>query len=166
MIVAHIVAKAKNNEIGKDNDLIWRLPADLKHFKNTTTGHFIITGRKNYESIGRPLPNRTTVIITRNQDYKAEGCIVCHSLEEAIEYSKTQKQERVFIMGGGEIYKESLEKNLVDEIYLTEVKESFEADTFYPALNQDLWKEESREPYSKDEKNPFDYEFVTLVKKS
>ena len=163
MIVAHIVAIAKNNEIGKDNDLIWRLPADLKHFKNTTTGHYIITGRKNYESIGRPLPNRTTVIITRNKDYQAEGCIVCHSVQEALAIAKADKQERVFIMGGGEIYKASLE--LTDEIYLTEVKEEFEADVFYPTLPNTEWNEVSRIKNEADEKNKYAYDFVKLSRK-
>lgn len=162
MIVAQIVAVAQNNVIGRDNDLIWRLPADLKHFKNTTSGHHILTGRKNYESIGRPLPNRTTVIITRDKNYTAEGCIVCHSIEEAIQYSKDQNQERIFIMGGGEIYKQSLA--LTDEIYLTEVKEEFEGDTFYPVLDSE-WIEESREAHQADEKNAYAYDFVKLVRK-
>ncbi len=163
MIVAQIVAVAQNNVIGKDNDLIWRLPADLRHFKNITSGHHILTGRKNYESIGRPLPNRTTVIITRDKEYQAEGCVVCHSIEEAINYSKEENQERIFIMGGGEIYKQSL--TLTDEIYLTEVKESFEGDTFYPKLITDEWIEESREKYKADEKNPYDFDFVKLTRK-
>lgn len=163
MIVAQIVAVAQNNVIGKDNDLIWRLPADLKHFKNTTSGHHILTGRKNYESIGRPLPNRTTVIITRDKKYTAKGCIICHSIEEAINYSKSQNQEQVFIMGGGEIYKQSL--SLTDEIYLTEVKEKFEGDTFYPVLDHNEWIEESRETHHADEKNTYAYDFVKLVRK-
>lgn len=163
MIITQIVAVAENNVIGKDNQLIWRLPADLKHFKNLTSGHYLITGRKNHDSIGRPLPNRTTIIITRSKEYTAEGCLIVHSIEEAIELAKKANQERVFIMGGGEIYKQSL--SITDEIYLTEVKANFEGNTFYPKLDKNEWIEESREENHPDEKNAYHYDFVKLVRK-
>lgn len=158
MRIAQIVAVAQNGVIGKDNDLIWRLSNDLKYFKNITTGHHIIMGRKNYESIGRPLPNRTSIIITRNPNYKAEGCIVVNSLEKAIEIAKTNGDDEAFIIGGGEIYNMSM--NLVNRIYYTEVHESFEGDTFYPELDKSTWNEISREKHSSDEKNAHDYSFV------
>ena len=162
MIISQIVAVAENNVIGKDNDLIWRLPADLKYFKNTTSGHHILMGRKNYESIGRPLPNRTSVIITRNKDYKAEGCIVVNSIEEALEVAKANGETEAFIIGGGEIYKSSLQQT--DKIYYTEIHETFDGDTFYPELDKTIWKETAREKHLKDEKNPYDYSFVVYEK--
>ncbi len=162
MMISQIVAVAENNVIGKDNDLIWRLPADLKYFKKTTSGHHILMGRKNYESIGKPLPNRTSVIITRNKDYKAEGCIVVNSITEALEVAKANGETEAFIIGGGEIYKSSMDKT--DKIYYTEVHESFDGDTFYPELDKGKWKEISRETHSKDEKNPYDYSFVVYEK--
>ena len=158
MIISQIVAVAENGAIGKDNDLIWRLPADLRYFKEITTGHHIIMGRKNYESIGRPLPNRTSVIITRNNDYKADGCIVVNSIKEALDIAKNNGETEAFIIGGGEIYQSSLE--ITKKVYFTEVHESFEADTYYPSLDKNQWTETSREFHSKDEKNAHDFSFV------
>jgi len=120
MKVSLIVAVANNGVIGKDNDLIWHLPNDMKFFKQTTTAHHVIMGRKNFESIPerfRPLPNRTNVIITRNSDYKAEGCVVVNSVEQALEVAKQNGDTQPFIIGGGQIYKLALENNLVDKIY-------------------------------------------------
>lgn len=165
MIRSIIVARASNGAIGKDNDLLWHMPHDLKHFKTTTSGHYVLMGRKSFESLGKPLPNRLNVIITRNKNYKAEGALVVHSLEEALELAKNQQQEEVFILGGGEIYKQSLERDLVDRIYLTEVKQDFEADTFFPKLDDSKWRELSREEYQADHQNPHDYAFVTLEPK-
>lgn len=158
MKVSQIVAVAKNGAIGKNNDLIWRLPADLKYFKEITTGHHIIMGRKNYESIGRPLPNRTSIIITRNKDYKAEGCIVVNSLTEAIAVAKANNETEAFIIGGGEIYNMSMD--ITDRIYYTLVHENFDADTFYPVLDKKKWKESNKIDFKSDEKNPFDYSFI------
>lgn len=163
MIISQIVAVAENGAIGKDNDLIWRLPTDLKYFKEITTGHHIIMGRKNYESIGRPLPNRTSVIITRNKDYKAEGCIIVNSIEEALEVAKSNGETEAFIIGGGEIYRSSLD--ITQTIYYTEVHESFEADTFYPHLEENIWVETSREYHTKNEKNAYNFSFVKYQKK-
>jgi dihydrofolate reductase len=156
-----IAAIAHDNALGKDNDLIWHLPADLKRFKSTTSGHHIIMGRNTYESIGKPLPNRTSVIITRNPDYTAEGCIVVNSLEEAIEVAKDDASP--FIIGGAQIYTEAIE--IADKLDITEVHQEFEADVFFPEIDVKLWQETSREKFSSDEKNKYDYSFITYQKR-
>ena len=158
-MIALVVAMAENRVIGKNNQLVWRLPADLKFFKNLTTGHPIIMGRKTFESIGKPLPNRTNIVITRQQDFEAEGCLVAHSLNEALMLAQ-QLDSEIFIIGGAEIYKQAM--FLADTIYLTEVHHTFEGDTFFPEIDSVLWEETSRDEHSSDEKNPYDYAFVTL----
>ena len=166
MIVSLIVAVSENGVIGKDNDLIGHLPKDMQFFKETTMGHHVIMGRKNFESIPHkysPLPNRTNVIITRQADYAAEGCVVVNSVEAAIEIAKQNGDTEPFIIGGGQIYKLALEANLVDKIYLTKVHHSFEGDTFFPALNTD-WKEVNKAENKADEKHSYDYDFITLIK--
>ena len=166
MIVSLIVAVSKNGVIGKDNDLIWHLPKDMRFFKETTMGHHVVMGRKNFESIPhkyRPLPNRTNVVITRQSDYKAEGCIVVNSVKEAVEIAKQNGDTEPFIIGGGQIYKLALEANLVDKIYLTKVHHSFEGDTFFPELNTD-WKEMERIDHKADEKHTHNYSFLTFEK--
>lgn len=167
MKVSLIVAVSENGVIGKDNDLIWHLPKDMKFFKETTQGHHVIMGRKNFESIPhkfRPLPNRTNVIITRQSDYKAEGCLVVNSVEESIEIAKQNEDTEPFIIGGGQIYKIALEQNLVDRIYLTRIHHDFEGDTFFPELNSD-WEEVKRVDCYEDEKNKYEYSFIVLEKK-
>lgn len=124
-----IAAIAENNALGKDNDLIWYLPADLKRFKKVTSGHHILMGRNTFESIGKPLPNRTTVIITRNKNYKAAGCIVVDSIEKAIEVAKDDPE--IFIIGGAQIYKQTMTSDLVHQLDITKVHHSFEADVFF-----------------------------------
>jgi len=164
MKVSLIVAVAENNVIGKDNDLIWDLPKDMRFFKATTLNHHVIMGRKNFESIPkkyRPLPNRTNVVITRQSDYKAEGCVVVNSVESALEIAKENKDNEPFIIGGGQIYKIALEQNLVDKIYLTKVHHTFEGDTFFPELGND-WKEISKLENKADEKHKYAYDFITL----
>ena len=166
MKVSLIVAVSENGVIGKDNDLIWHLPKDMKFFKETTMGHHVIMGRKNFESIPhkfKPLPNRTNIVITRQSDYKAEGSIVVNSVEDALEIAKVNGDLEPFIIGGGQIYKIALEKNLVDRIYLTRIHYSFDGDTFFPELNSD-WKEINREDCFKDERNKYDYSFIVLEK--
>lgn len=163
MEVCIVVAVAENNVIGKDNDLIWYLPADLKHFKNITTGHHIIMGRKTYESIGKPLPNRTTVIVTRNTDYKAEGCIVVNSLPAAIEVAKSDEQP--CIVGGAEIYRQAMGQQLVDVIYFTRIHHEFDGDTYFPEVSSDNWEIASEEPQQPDEKNKYHYTFIKYVRK-
>jgi len=166
MKVSLIVAVSENGIIGKDNNLIWHLPKDMKFFKETTMGHHVIMGRKNFESIPhkfRPLPNRTNIVITRQSNYKAEGCLVVNSVEEALEIAKQNGDSDPFIIGGGQIYKIALEQNLVDRIYLTRIYYSFDGDTFFPELNSD-WKEINREDCFKDEMNKYDYSFIVLEK--
>jgi dihydrofolate reductase len=161
MKLSIIVAASRNNVIGKDNQLIWRLSADLKRFKALSTGHTIIKGRKTFDSIGKPLPNRTSVIITRQEDYKQEGCIVVHSLEEALEAVKDQ--EKVFIIGGGTIYKEAIDK--ADELYLTLVHHEFDGDTFFPEVKPEQWESVARQDCLPDEKNEYAYSFIDYKRK-
>ncbi|MEY3416785.1 MAG: hypothetical protein RL711_412 [Bacteroidota bacterium] len=162
MITSIIVAFAQNRAIGKDNQLLWHLPADLKYFRQLTTHHHIVMGRKTYESIGKPLPNRTTVIITRDQHYEAAGCLVVHSLAKALEICRENQETEAFIIGGGEIYAQSLV--LADKLYVTEVKAEVPGDVFFPAIDGTMFKETWREPHFKDEKHAFDFDFVTFVR--
>ncbi len=152
----------KNRVIGKDNDLPWRLPADLAYFKKVTMGHPIVMGRKTYESIGRPLPGRENIIITRNQNYSAEGCTVLHSLDDVKKVIDDSTKE-VFIIGGAEIFKEAFP--IADKLYITHIDEAFEGDTYFPAFSDQEWKEVSREKGVKDEKNPYDYYFSVYERK-
>ena len=162
MKLSIIVAAASDGAIGKDNKLLWHLPADMKFFKEKTMGHHIIMGRKTYESIGRPLPGRTTVIITRDLTYKAEGCLVVHSLNEAIESANANGDTEAMITGGAEIYNQAIEK--ADCIYLTEVQGKFEADTFFK-IDKTNWAINEKQDYKADDKNKFDYSFIILQKK-
>lgn len=162
MILSIIVAVAKNNVIGKDNTLIWHLPADMKFFKEKTIDHVIISGRKNYESIPerfRPLPDRTNIVITRKTDYQAPGAIVLNSIDAAIQYVKQHHaNEEVFIIGGAEIYKQTI--SICNKIYLTRIHQNFEGDAFFPELTHD-WKLVDIENFSADEKNKHAFSFET-----
>ncbi|MBP6641747.1 MAG: dihydrofolate reductase [Flavobacteriales bacterium] len=160
---------ARNRVIGRDSDLPWRLPDDMKFFQRTTIGHHVITGRKNYETIPpkyRPLKDRVNIVVTRNSNYAAPGAMVVHSLKAALELARTAGETEVFIIGGGQIYKEALEKELVDRIYLTEVEADVEGDTTFPALDSRQWKEVSNELHPADERHEFAFRFVVLVEKS
>jgi dihydrofolate reductase len=161
-MITVIAAIASNNALGKDNDLIWHLPADLKRFKKVTTGHYILMGRNTFESIGRPLPNRTTIIITRNKNYFKEGCLIANSLEQAIEMAKPAAQ--IFIIGGAQIYKETIAKDVAVQLDITLVHHPFEADVFFPEIDTKIWEEVAREDYKADEKNEYDYSFVSYQK--
>ncbi len=161
-MITIIAAIGLKNELGKDNDLIWHLPADLKRFKKETTGHTIIMGRKTFESIGKPLPNRKTVIITRDKNYQFEGCDVVHSLEEALENNQNDKQR--FVIGGAQIYKQAIEKDLVDKLDITLVQNTFEADVFFPEIDIMKWKITKREDFLADEKNKYNFSFITFQK--
>ncbi len=166
MKVSLIVAVAENGVIGKDNDLIWHLPKDMQFFKETTIGHHVIMGRKNFESIPhkyRPLPNRTNIVITRKSDYKAEGCVVVNSVEEALKIAKNNGDNEAFIIGGGQIYSIALKKDLVDKIYLTKVYHTFDGDTFFSELSN-KWSEESKTINKADDKHAYDFDFITLEK--
>ncbi len=160
--VTLIAAIAEANALGKDNTLIWHLPADLKRFKMLTSGHHIIMGRKTFESIGKPLPNRTTVIITRNQEYIApEGCVVVHSLEDALDAARND--DNAYIIGGAQIYEQAL--SIATRLDLTMVHHAFDADAFFPEIDLSQWKEIFREDYTADEKNKYDYSFISYTKK-
>lgn len=160
-MITLIAAAAQNRALGKDNQLIWHLPNDFKRFKNLTTAHHIIMGRKTFESFPKPLPNRTHVIITRQLDYKAEGCIIVDSIEKAIEICP--KNEEIFIIGGGEIYQ--LAMPLADKIELTVVHHPFDADTFFPEIKLTEWELINSDFQIKDEKHLYDYSFDTYIKK-
>lgn len=156
-----IVAMAENRVIGKNNQLPWRLPADLKHFKALTTGHPILMGRKTYESIGKPLPHRTNIILTRDASYQAPGCQVVTTIKAAIAQATAEGHSEIFIIGGAEIYRQLLPD--IERIYLTIVHETFEGDAFFPELPA-AWREIKREEHTKDADNPYDYTFLTLEK--
>jgi dihydrofolate reductase len=161
-VIKILVACDENRVIGKDNQLIWHLPADLKRFKSLTTGHVILMGRKTYESIGKPLPNRTTIVITRQVDFQAEGTITAHSVEEAILKAKSLTREDIFIVGGAEIY--SLSLALADQLLVTQLHDIFEGDAFFPEISADTWEIVDRERGVTDEKNPFQYSYITYQK--
>jgi dihydrofolate reductase len=157
-----IAATSTNNALGKDNQLVWHLPDDFKRFKSLTSGHYIIMGRKTFESFPKPLPNRTHVIITRNKNYQApDGCIVVTSLEKAIEICP--KNEEVFIIGGGEIYKQSVD--IAHKIELTKVHTVVDADTFFPEIDTQKFDLVFEEHHPKDEKHAYDFSFLTYLKK-
>jgi len=156
-----IAAIATNKALGKNNDLIWHLPADLKRFKKVTLGHHVIMGRKTFESLGKPLPNRTTIIISRNPDYLAEGCIVVNSLPKAIKAAR--EDENPYILGGAEIYRQAME--YADFLDLTLVHQVFEGDAFFPEIDLKVWTMIKRVDFKADEVNQYDYSFVQYKKK-
>lgn len=155
MKISLIVAVDEKNGIGKDNQLPWHLPADLLHFKKITTGFPIIMGRKTFDSIGKPLPNRRNIVISRQEELEINGVEVCHSLNNAISLCKDESE--VFIIGGAQIFEQSL--NLADSLYLTVIQNNFDADTFFPELDKNQWKETSNDPREPDEKNIYSYNF-------
>lgn len=166
MIVSLIVAIAENNAIGLNNDLLWHLPNDMKYFKEVTTGHHIITGRKNYISIPekyRPLVNRTNLVLTRG-NFDEKGCKCFSNLESAINYAQQNHENELFIIGGGQIYKEAIEKGLIDKMYITHIHESFEADTFFPSIDLTKWKQTKSNSYNKDENHSYAYTFAVYEK--
>lgn len=164
MIVSIIAAMDRNHGIGAENKLPWKLSADLKRFRELTMGHHIVMGRKTYESIGKPLPGRQTIIITRNSDYKVEGGDVVHSIEDAIRLAEPRSESELFICGGGEIYSQSLD--LADKMYLTFVDAEVETDTRFPEWNKDEWDEIKSEHYIADEKNQYSFDFKLFHKSS
>ena len=160
-MVTIIAAVGRNRALGKNNDLIWHLPADLRRFKSLTRGHHVIMGRKTFESLGRPLPKRTNIIVSRNPEYRAEGCITVNSLQAGLEMA--QSDPNPFILGGAEIYKQAL--SIADFMDLTLVHEDFEADAFFPEFDPVEWELVGREDFEKDEENPYDYSFVQYKKR-
>jgi len=163
MIISLIAAVAENNVIGKNNDLPWHLPADMKYFRDVTMGHSVIMGRKNYDSIPlkyRPLEGRTNIVVTRQKDFKAEGCIVVNSVEDALQEAgkkSSSVSREVFIIGGADIYRQTME--VADKIYYTKIHHSFEGDAFFPVINESKWKLLSRKDIPADAKNKFPFSF-------
>ncbi len=156
-----IAAVSQNGVIGKDNDLVWNLPDDMRYFMKTTTGHPVIMGRKNYESLPekfRPLPNRTNIIVTRNENYKADGSEVVHSIEVALESAKKTDPEECFIIGGGEIYRIGLP--YATRLYITEIEGVYDGDTFFPEYVKSNWKEVSRVHHEMDDRHKVPFDFV------
>lgn len=168
MKVALIVAMDQERGIGKNNDLMWHLAADMKFFKETTSAQIVVMGRKNYDSIPerfRPLPNRENVVITRNTDFKAENCLVFHSIEDVFAHYQDENERTVFIIGGGEIYNLALATNRVDEMYITHVAATYHADTFFPSFDEVKWNQTEVLSHLKDEKNEADFVVKRYVKK-
>ncbi len=160
-MIIMIAAVAENNALGKNNDLLWHLPSDFKRFKELTSGHHIIMGRKTFESFPKPLPNRTHIVVSRHKDYLLEGCIVVENLEKAI--AICPKNEDSFIIGGGQIYSQSI--TLADELDITRVHHSFEADVYFPEIDSDIWDLTSETFNPKDEKHLYDYTFQKYTRK-
>ena len=164
-MISLIAAIGKNNELGKGNTLLWHMPADMKHFRDTTALHTVVMGRKTFESIGKPLPNRRNIVITRNADYKKQvpkDVEVVNSLAGALDLFPDQKEE-IFIIGGAQLYRETLP--IADKLYITHIDaEATDADTFFPEIIPIVWNEIKHEEHRKDEKNPFDYTFSIYEK--
>jgi len=166
MIISLIAALTKNNVIGKNKDLPWHLPDDMKHFMQTTQAHHVIMGRKNYESIPdkfRPLPNRTNIVVTRQKDFSAPGCHIVNSIEEGIAMARAAREKELFIIGGSEIYSQSIP--YADQLYLTEIDTILEGDTYFPSFNRDEWQELSRTHHEADARHLYAFDFVIYKKK-
>ncbi len=159
--ISILVAMARNRTIGVNNTLPWRCPEDLKHFKTLTMGHHMIMGRKTFDSIGKPLPGRTTVVVSRNNELKVEGCVVAHSLQEAI--AACIEDPEIFVVGGAELYQQAI--SLVDTLYITEIQQDVEGDAHFPEFDTDVWQEISREVRLQETPQPLEYHFVTYRRK-
>ena len=157
-MITIIAAIGKNNALGKDNQLLWKLPKDLKHFKSLTENHPIVMGRKTYESIGKPLPDRTNIVVSRKENWFSEEILIVSKLKEAIKFAK-KIDDNIFIIGGGEIYNQTME--LADKLEITLVDEDFEADTFFPKIDLKIWQKVGEEFHEKDEKNNHNFYFQT-----
>jgi len=164
MIISLLVAVSENNVIGNRGELPWKLPNDLKHFKDVTVGHPIIMGRKTYESIGRVLPDRLNIIISRQEDYEVKDAVVVHSFEEALKRCEYEETGEVCVIGGGEIYKQALP--FVNRIHLTRVHTDIEGDTVFPELFDGDWKQLNCEEHKADDKHAYDYSFLEYVRKT
>lgn len=162
MKISIIAAVSENEVIGRKGRVPWHLPEDLKRFKKITTGHHLIMGRKTYQSIGRPLPDRTSIVVSRNPKLKIKKCIVAHSLKEALRVAQDAGEKEAMVIGGQSIY--NLALPLADRIYLTRIHHNFQGDTFFPKIDNKKWQEISRQSYPKDKRNPFSYDFIVLKK--
>lgn len=160
-MITIIAAIGKNNELGKNNQLLWSLPNDLKHFKNLTSGHPIIMGRKTYESLGRPLPNRTNIVVSRKNDWFEEGILIVPSLKDALKHAK-KINENIYIIGGGNIYEQTID--IADRLEITQVNFTDEAHTFFPKINENIWQKTDEICHQKDEKHQYEYCFQTWEK--
>ncbi|WP_159800192.1 dihydrofolate reductase [Flavobacterium sp. MK4S-17] len=161
MTITLIAAAAENNALGKDNRMLWHLPDDFKHFKKLTTGHHIIMGRKTLQSMNGSLPNRTHIVVTRQKDFTYQGCMIVHSLDEAL--TACPQDEEIFIIGGGEIYKQAIGR--ADKIELTRVHTNIDAaDAYFPEFDTEKWHKVSEEYHPKDEKHTIDFTFETWIK--
>jgi dihydrofolate reductase len=161
MTISLIAALSRNLVIGRNNDLPWHLPDDMKYFMQTTKGHYVIMGRKNYDSIPekfRPLPNRTNIVVTRQQGLKLPNCTVVHSLEEAVAIAREAGEKELFIIGGAAIYQ--LGMPLANRLYLTEIDATIDGDTYFPEFQKSLWKEVSRQHHPTDDRHAFPFDFV------
>ena len=168
MKVSLIVAMDLDRGIGRNNDLMWHLPNDMKFFKETTQNHVVVMGRKNYDSIPekyRPLPNRENVVLTRNTSFTAENCKVFHSLEDCLDSYKSETDRTVFIIGGGEIYRLALEANVVDEMYITHINHRYGADTFFPEFNLKNWRIETVQEQLKDDRHEASFSVLRYSRK-
>ncbi|WP_276369579.1 dihydrofolate reductase [Chryseolinea sp. H1M3-3] len=166
MIISMIAALSRNQVIGKNNDLPWKLPDDMKYFMETTKGHHTIMGRKNYDSIPqkfKPLPQRTNIVVTHQQNFNAPGCIVVNSVEKGLQLAERSNESEAFIIGGAEIYKLGLPH--ANRLYLTEIAAEIEGDTFFPTFDRNQWKETSRKHHDKDDRHAYSFDFVVYDKK-
>lgn len=166
MIISMIAALSKNRVIGRNNDLPWKLPDDMKFFMETTKGHHTIMGRKNYDSIPakfKPLPNRVNIVVTRQKNFEAPGCTVVDSVEKGLQIARNSKEPEVFIIGGAEIYKLGLPH--ADRLYLTEIDAVIDGDTYFPQVDETRWRETSRIHHDKDDRHLYSFDFVTYDKK-
>lgn len=161
-MITMIAAAAKNNALGKDNTLLWHLPDDFRRFKKLTTGHHIIMGRKTWESFPKPLPNRTHIVITRNKKYRAPGAVIVHNMKNALAYAK--EDSNIFIIGGGEIYTIGLD--YATHIELTRVHDAFEADAFFPEIDNEVWELKESHLHDVDDRHEYAFTFETYKKRT
>lgn len=167
MIVSLIAAVARNLVIGKNNDLPWHLPDDMKYFMKTTWGHYVLMGRKNYQSIPqkfRPLPDRVNLVVTHQQSFEAPGCVIIHRIAEGIDIAQKAGEEELFIIGGAQIFNQSIDK--ADRLYLTEIDAEVGGDTHFPAIDRNQWEETSRRHHNADERHAFPFDFVVYKRKN
>lgn len=162
-MISLVVAAAENNAIGKNNQLLWHLPNDLKFFKNTTWAGVVIMGRKTFESVNKPLPGRLNIVVTGNKDWQADGVMVATNLQQSVELATKENFKKIFIIGGGEIYRQSMA--IADTIYITRVHTQIDGDTFFPVIDTNEWQQKEKNDFYKDEKHAYDYSFEVWQKK-
>ncbi len=162
MKISAIAARASNGVIGKDGGLPWHLPDDLKFFKRTTSGHHIIMGRKSFDALGKPLKNRTNIVLTQDKDYRTDDIVIAHSLERAIDYARNRNEDECFIAGGAEVYRQALP--ILDRMYLTEIHARIDGDTYYPDFQEEHWEQTQSEDHEKDDRHAYPFTFRILEK--